>query len=77
MKKTIYVCRTDHFTAETNFFILFLIFIRAILMSLYRYLNVVLMYIYLFFLAMSHGTWDLSSPTRDQTEAPCSAGTEP
>ena len=47
-------------------------------MSLYRYLNVVLMYIYLFiYLAMPHGTWDLSSPTGDQTEAPCSAGTEP
>ena len=27
---------------------------------------------YFFFLAMPHGMWDLSSPTRDRTCAPCS-----
>ena len=30
----------------------------------------------IFFLAEQHGMWDLNSPTRDRTHAPCSASTE-
>ena len=33
---------------------------------IYYFLNV----LYLFFLAMLHSLWDLSSPTRDQTGVP-------
>ena len=29
-----------------------------------------------FFLATPHGMWDLSSPTRDGTRAPCSGSVE-
>ena len=31
---------------------------------------------FVFFLAMLHGMQDLSSPTRDQTHAPCIGSTE-
>ena len=33
-------------------------------------------FIYLFILAAPCGLWDLSSPTRDQTHAPCSRSME-
>ena len=32
-------------------------------------------FFHLFFLAMLHSLWDLSSPSRDQTWAPCSGST--
>ena len=32
--------------------------------------------IYLFFLSVSHGMWDLNSWTRDQTGAPCTGSKE-
>ena len=33
-------------------------------------------YIFFFLLTMPHNTWNLSSPTRDGTRAPCSRSTD-
>ena len=33
-------------------------------------------YYYYYYLAALHGMWDLSSPTRDQTQAPCIGSAE-
>ena len=33
-------------------------------------------HVVVFFLVMPHGLWDLSSPTRAQTRAPCSESVE-
>ena len=34
------------------------------------------LYLFFFFFATPQGMWDLNSPTRDQTHAPCSGNTE-
>ena len=39
--------------------------------------TVILFYLFIYFGgAMLHSMWDLSSPTRDQTRAPCSGSME-
>ena len=47
-----------------KFFILFLKFFFFVLSN-------TVFFVFLFFLALPHGTWDLSSLTRGGTHAPC------
>ena len=46
-------------------------------MHLFYFVIFLIKFFYLFFLAMSLGMRDLSSPARDQTHAPCSGSSEP